>query len=65
MTSNKKAVRRAVFSSRFVVASMRPKTLANAAYGTLMNSQTKAGSFQIDSRFAVFPSTRQINFVDP
>ncbi len=41
---------KAVFSNRFVVASMSANTLASAAYGTLMNArQLKAGSIRVQT----------------
>lgn len=48
MTSSKKEVSRAVFSSRLVVPSISAKTLARAAYGTLTGyGQVKASKSKL------------------
>jgi len=68
ITRSKKAVRRAVFSIRFVVASMRENTFASAAYGTLSQRPQIRWTWKMEvsrPRIAHFPSSFDINFTCP
>jgi hypothetical protein len=68
MTSRRNAVRKAFFSSRFVVDSMCAKVLARAAYGTLEKSTKDYFRDEMDflrekyERSANFPPSFHVNF---
>lgn len=66
MTRRKSAVSKAVFSIRFVVASMRVNACASAAYGTLRDEHQRAAYRRMGTTYGVpsfQPPFRSTSFV--